>query len=222
MSITAQLQRLEPGSMVELFEIDAENIGAGKYLFHSDPYNGTITFQTKVYSPWSVSATGFEMKGKGAPSAPKLMMGNLDGFITALCLTFRDMVGAIVYRRQTLVDNLDGMPDASPYDELPVQEWRIGRKLGEDNERVQFELANAIDYRNQQLPGRQIIANMCGWRYRSADCGYNGPPVADKNDDPTSDPQKDVCSLFTTGCKLRYGEYGELPIGSFPSAGIRR
>jgi hypothetical protein len=32
------------------------------------------------------------------------------------------------------------------------------------------------------LPRRQIIANVCQWKYRGAECGYTGPPVADAND----------------------------------------
>lgn len=222
MSINAKLQGMEPGSIIELFEIDGESIGAGIYRFHADTTSDRIVFQGLEYSPWPMKAEGFEMKGKGAPNKPKITMGNVNGFVTALCLSFRDMVGAKFTRRQTFVEYLDGMPEADPSEEMPIQVWRIEQKTGQTKTQVQFELSNNIDFRNQLIPARQITGNLCGWRYRGAECGYNGPPVADRDDNPTTNPELDQCSLYTTGCKLRFGEFGELPIGSFPSSGLTR
>lgn len=53
------------------------------------------------------------MSGSRNPS-PSLKMGNVGGFITALCLEFDDMVGAKLTRRRTSAKYLDGMPDADP------------------------------------------------------------------------------------------------------------
>lgn len=220
--LNAAIQGLEPGSLITLYEIDGEKIGAGIYRFHADTTSGSIFFDGIEYKPWPMKADGFETSAKGTSASPKVTMGNVDGFVTALCLSFRNMVGADFKRIRTLSQFLDGMPEADPEEQFPPEIWRIEQKLSEDKKQVQFELSNSIDFRNQQIPARQIIANVCAWQYRGAECGYNGPPVADIDDNPTTDPTKDACSHFVRGCKFRFGEYGELPFGGFPSAGLVR
>src|SRR5690606_749771 len=152
--------------------------------------------------------------------------------ITALCLMFDDLVGSRLTRRQTLVQYLDAAnfggvnPTADPNEHFPDEIWYIERKSGENDEVVEFELASAADLNGEQLPGRQIIANACSWilrgGYRGPYCGYAGPPVADINDQPTSDPSKDVCGGRVRSCKMRFGETEELPFGGFPAAGLIR
>ena len=163
---------------------------------------------------------------------PKLSVSNIDGRITALCLMFGDLVGAKVIRRQTLVKYLDaanfpeGNPTADPNEHFQDEVWFIERKTSEDKETVEFELTTAIDLNGEQLPGRQIIAGVCGWLirggYRGPYCGYTGPAVADANDVPTDDPARDQCSGLVRGCKLRFGADKELPYGGFPAAGLLR
>ena len=220
--LNSAIQTLEPGKLVTLYEIDGESIGAGIYRFHADRTAGVITFGGLNYSPWPMEADGFEATGTGTAASPKLTMANVDGFITALCLSFRNMIGAKFIRRRTLSQFLDGQPEADYDEQFPQEIWRIEQLLGRDPTQATFELASDIDFRGQMIPARQIVANVCPWRYRGPECGYNGGPVADINDNPTSDPTKDNCSRFTRGCKFRFGEYGELPFGGFPSAGLVR
>lgn len=149
-----------------------------------------------------------------------------------MCLLFDDLVGAKVVRRQTLVKYLDaanfpdGNPTADSDEHFPDEVWFIERKLSEDKEMVEFELTTAIDLNGEQLPGRQIIAGTCGWLirggYRGPYCGYNGPPVADVNDQPTDDPAQDQCGGRVGSCKLRFGPNSPLPHGGFPAAGLLR
>jgi len=159
-------------------------------------------------------------------------VSNIDGRITAMCLLFDDLVGARIIRRQTLAKYLDatnfeeGNPSADPAEHFPDEVWFIERKIGEDKQMVEFELTTAIDLNGQQLPGRQIIAGMCGWLvrggYRGAYCGYNGPAVADSDDVATDDPARDQCGGRVRSCKLRFGQDKPLPYGGFPAAGLLR
>ncbi|MNV63003.1 Phage minor tail protein L [compost metagenome] len=91
---------------------------------------------------------------------------------------------------------------------------------------VEFELTTAIDLNGEQLPGRQIIAGMCGWLvrggYRGPYCGYNGPAVADGDDVATDDPARDQCGGRVRSCKMRFGQDKPLPYGGFPAAGLLR
>lgn len=85
-----------------------------------------------------------------------------------------------------------------------------------------FELSSALNFQGVQLPRRQIVANNCPWRYRGADCGYNGPPVADEYDIITTDAAKDKCGKRVNSCKLRFGQTEPLSYGGFPAASLTR
>ena len=232
MSLRTDLQTLEPGALVELFELDTAPLGYGDvWRFHGYTQQGSIWWQGLEYAPWPIKAEGFELN-PNKPPTPVLSVGNVTGQITALCLYFQDMVGAVVKRHRTLGKYLDaanfpnGNPNADPSQEMPVDQWFIERRSAETNTQVDFELASALDFGNAQLPGRQIVANCCGWLarggYRGPYCGYTGPPVADLYDNPTTDPSQDKCGGRLTSCQMRFGANNELPYGSFPAAGLLR
>lgn len=228
MTVYADVQKLEPGAEVELFELDATSItGSGNDVlrFHGYTQIGTITWQTKVYSPWPIEAQGFALDPQ-QPPVPTLSVGNVDGSITALCLNYQDLVGAVLTRHRTLGQYLDGQPDADPAQEFPPDRWYLERKASETKEAVTWELSSALDFGQQQLPGRLIVANTCTWLsrggYRGPYCGYTGPAVAMADDTPTTDPTKDACGGRLSSCKLRFGENGRLPYGGFPAAGLLR
>ena len=275
MTISSDIQKLEAGSVVTVFQLDADAIGAGIHYFHSydvgqvqaffggsslvldfkdneyqsgeaeqegpslvldfqgdhyqdedvsaeaDVQQGIIRWQGERYFPWPMVAAGFEQGGSRNPT-PSLRMGNVGGFITALCLQFDDLVGAKLIRKRTLLKYMDGQPDADPNEEFPLEIWFIEQKVSETSEAVEFELASAMDFQGVQLPRRQINPNNCPWRYRGADCGYTGPPVADEYDIITSDASRDKCGKRLQSCKLRFGEYGELPFGGFAASSLTR
>lgn len=229
--ISSDIQSLEPGNRVALFELDATSIGADILRFHAHLQSGPIFWQGNQYDPWPIECDGFS-RNSGQTPTPSLRVANIDGTITALCLAFDDLVGSRLTRRQTLAQYLDAEnfggvnPTADPNEHFPDEIWYIDRKAIENNELVQFELASVADLNGIQLPRRQIIANACGWilsgGYRGPYCGYVGPPVADINDQPTSDPSKDVCGGRLSSCKLRFGANEELPYGGFPASGMIR
>lgn len=113
-------------------------------------------------------------------------------------------------------------PTADPNSHLDDETWYIAQKTTENQAIIEFELGSPIDLEGVTIPRRQIVANVCGWRYRGDGCGYAGPPVADVNDQPTSSALLDRCSKRLSGCKLRFGSNAELPWGAFPAAGLIR
>lgn len=229
--ITADAQQLEPGGRVTVYELDASSFGADQLFFHQHLQTGVIWWQGQEYGAWPIEATGFERTSDQPPN-PRLRVSNIDGRIGALCLMFDDMVGARIIRRQTLVKYLDaanfpdGNPTADPNEHFLDEIWFIERKVSEDFETVEFELATAIDLNGEQLPGRQIIAGTCGWLirggYRGPYCTYNGSAYFDINDNPVADPAQDVCAGLVRSCKRRFGENNPLPYGGFPAAGLLR
>lgn len=112
------------------------------------------------------------------------------------------------------------MAPGDPNARFPDEIWYIDRKSAENNMIVEFELASKYDLAGVMLPRRQLISNLCQWRYRSAECGYTGAGGWDANDAPVSDPSYDACGKRVSSCKLRFGENAELPFGGFPGAGL--
>jgi phage-related protein len=66
-------------------------------------------------------------------------------------------------------------PTADPAAEFPVDIFYIDRKASETRDAVEFELSSSFDVAGVQLPRRQIIQNVCTWRYRGAECGWTTP-----------------------------------------------
>ncbi|MCQ4257484.1 phage minor tail protein L [Stutzerimonas stutzeri] len=248
MSINADVQLLEPGSEVRLFEVDCTAFGGDVLCFHGHNVAHTpaeiqaaldagteleakpIWWQGVKYSAWPVGVEGLEVNGEGTAPSPTLSVGNLDGSITALCMVLDDLAQAKVIIRTTFAHYLDaanfeaGNPTADPTQEK-VETWYIDQKTGENGEIVQFSLSSPADVEGQQIPARQIHG-LCNWamcnEYRGADCGYTGPAVADLDGNPTDDPAKDRCGGLLSDCKLRFGANNPLSHGGFPGAALLR
>lgn len=231
MSILGELQTLEPGARFVGFELDARNIGASQLFFHAHRQSTPITWQGEEYDPWPVEAAGFN-KSSDQQNRPTINVSNIDGVIGAMCREYDDLVGAKLIMRRTLVKYLDavnfpaGNPTADPDEHFPDEVWYIERKVTENNTVIQFELSSVANFMDKKLPGRQIIAGLCGWvtigGYRGPYCGYSGTNYFDINDATVSDPALDVCGGRLQSCKLRFGEDAELPYGGFPASGLLR
>ena len=227
MSIKADVQTLDPGARVNLFVLDATAIPGGPLLRFHGHMQGDIVWRGDTYTGWPISAEGFARTSEQQPT-PKLVVGNLDGSISALCLMYDDLVGALIERHVTHAQYLDavnfpsGNPTANPDEEYPVERYFIDRKVAETAEAVEFALASVFDFRGVKLPRRPIIANQCPFKYRGPYCNYNGPPVADENDQPTSDPLLDRCGHRPESCALRLWPDGVQNYGGFAAAGLVR
>jgi lambda family phage minor tail protein L len=218
--ITAAVQQLEPGALIELFEMDCTDMGGDFLRFHSLLQSGPIVWQGNSYAPWPITAAGFERTGDASQPSPTITVANVDGSISALCIFLGDLVGAKVTRRRTLAQYLDGRPGADPTQEMSPEKWYVEQKTSEDNLQVEFTLSSVLDFSGRQLPSRQVVATLCQWDYKGTECGWQGVTFYDKDNNPVGDPSQDRCSKRLTGCKVRYGATNALPFGGFPSAGI--
>lgn len=245
MPITTDIQKLEPGRLIELYELDAQTLGADSLYFHGYPQAGTITWQGKSYLPWSITSEGFKRTSEGQQASPSVTVGNIgedeegnpvQGIISSLCLEFQDLVGARIVRHRTLSKYLDainfpeGNPTADPAEELPPEIWLIEQKTNENPEAVTFTLSSLIDFDTMQLPGRQIVASICPWLwkggYRGPYCNYTGSAYFDKDDNPVADPSLDRCGGRVSSCKLRFAaeqgveniDAAVINFGGFPSS----
>lgn len=228
MSIKNEIQKLSTTAVIELFVLDATSLGGRVTRFHA----GTnvllqpVVWQGETYEPFPMTIEGFDASTKGELPRPTVEVSNIGGGISQEIARYNDLVGAIVTRKRTMARYLDAVnspgnvnPDADRNEQFPDDIFIINRKISENKQIVKFELVSPFDVAGVQLPLRQVIQNTCTWVYRSAECSYAGTPVAEYNDELTSDPAQDECGKRLSSCKLRFGEHGELPFGAFPAVG---
>lgn len=220
------LAKLEQNALIELFEVDLrglkDNDGMNGELYRF--YAGTneksqsIVWQGKTFEPFAVKADGFEMSGNGPSNRPTLTLGNINGFITALCNRFDQCLGGIVRRRLVYMHYLDavnftnGNKKADPTQEA-LSLFVIEQVATHKRDVISFTLALPMETDNAYISCR-TITTICSWLYRGVECGYNGAAVADEKDQPTNDPKKDKCSGLVSGCALRNNVVN---FGGFPS-----
>ena len=229
-----ELAKINPSAIIELFELRLESALHGSndvYRFHAGSnadVTGNIVFNSQTYSRVPIKADGFEYTNTGTLPRPTLAISNLSSTISSLLLLVNattagnDLGGAEVRRIRTLKKYLDGESAADPNAQFPQEIWFIDRKASETRDSVTFELASKFDLAGQKIPRRQIIANVCQWKYRSSECSYTGTDFYDVNGNEVSTLAQDVCGKRVASCKLRFGDNGELPFGSFPGAGLTK
>ncbi|RVU75141.1 phage minor tail protein L [Pantoea dispersa] len=243
MSFLQDIQQLEPGSLVQLVEVDGTDFGMDTVLrFHAFnlPSEGwksfaadnlpSIIWQGKEYDPHPYELSGLEMSSTGAQPTPKLSVSNVGNFVTALCLQFDDLVKAKVKIHTTMAKYLDaanweqGNPTANPQEER-VQLFYVNAKTAETRSVIEFELCSPFDIQSLQLPSRQItpVCTWCmrGWYRTGTGCDYAGTRYFAKDGTPTDDPSKDVCGGRLADCKARFGEDQPLSFGGFPAANLQ-
>jgi lambda family phage minor tail protein L len=201
---TSELQKANPSSIIELFELQLVTALHGAnttFRFHAgtnDVSNGDVIWAGNTYQRYPIEVEGFEYSGNGQLPRPRIRVSNIFGTITAILLTVNntssgnDLNGAKLTRIRTLARYIDGAnftggtnpygtPD--PTAEFPREIYYLDRKVAENRDVVEWELAAAFDLAGVRAPKRQCIANRCQWVYRSTECSYSGPPIADVDDE---------------------------------------
>ena len=226
------LAAIAPSTIIELFEMTLDSTLHGStdtYRWHNGAnanVSGNIVWNGNSYVRLPIKAEGFEYSNTGTLPRPTLTISNLDGVMTTLLLLVNattagnDLGGATVKRIRTLKKYLDGEAAADPHAKFPDEVWYVDRKANESRDSVSFELASKFDLAGVMIPKRQIIANICQWRYRSTECGYTGSNYWNINDQSVGTLAEDKCGKRLSSCKLRFGATAELPFGSFPGAGL--
>ncbi|ECY5867517.1 phage minor tail protein L [Salmonella enterica subsp. enterica serovar Albert] len=202
--------KAEQSAKVDLWEFDLTAIGGERYFFCNEPNEKgePVTWQGRQYEPYPIQAQDFEMNGKGPSPRVTLVVSNLFGLVTGIAEDLQSLVGASVVRHQVYSKFLDavnfsnGNPGADPEQEA-VARYKVEQLSELDSSTATIILASPAETDGSVFPGRIMLAEICTFVYRGDECGYNGPPVADEFDKPTTDPAKDKCSHCMKGCTLR-------------------
>jgi lambda family phage minor tail protein L len=174
-----EFAKLNPSGLIELFVLDATDIGGDKLYFcdgtrtpsRPELPNRLLQFQGITYQPLPIEVSGFEFRAKGQLPSPTIRFSNVMGVFTSLSLLYDDMVGAKLIRKRTLRKFLDDGTDPSAA-ELPEDIYIFERKVSETKSIVEYELGTLLDVEGVKLPKRQVTANLCNWRYRGPECGF--------------------------------------------------
>ena len=188
-----ELLKSSPFAIIELFELHLnQEIHGSETIFRF--YNGVVVqtqtgeiiYNGNTYLAIPVEAEGFEYTaGQTGFPRPTLRVGNLFSVVSALMLnvnetTFgNDLTGAKVVRIRTLSRFLDGVNfdnDTNPYgtpsgEQMPQEIYFVNRKIVENRDVVEFELAAKLDLENIKAPKRQCLANVCQWEYKGGTDG---------------------------------------------------
>ena len=213
-----ELAEIAPSAIIELFEmtLDATLHGSSDtYRWHNGAnadVSGNIVWNGNTYTRLPIQADGFDYTNTGSLPRPTLTVSNLDSTMTTLLILVNattagnDLGGATVKRIRTLKKYLDGEAAADPHAKFPDEVWYVDRKASENRDAVSFELASKFDLAGVMLPKRQLIANICQWKYRGAECGYTGTRYFNINDGVESTLANDICGKRLASCELRFGQ----------------
>ena len=76
MTFESDIQKLEPGNQIRLYEVDATRLGGNIMRFHGHAQEADIIWQGQLYSAMQIEAKGFDIRGDGRPATPTLQMAN--------------------------------------------------------------------------------------------------------------------------------------------------
>ena len=239
----SELQKVNPSSIIELFEVELTSALHGAnftYRFHAgvNPYNsnGDIIWAGNTYSKYPIEVEGFDYNADSSSlPRPTMRISNVLGTITSILLSANqttpgnDLTGAKVTRIRTLLRFLDdanfptegsnpfGTADSTS--KFPDEIYYVARKVTENRDLVEFELAATFDLMGVRAPKRQCSQNLCPWIYKGSECGYAGTNYYSENDKAVTDSADDKCGKRLSSCQVRFGETAELPFGGFPGVG---
>ena len=182
-----------PTQLIELWELNGTAVGLDtvyRFVNSSSCNFQSVTFNGVSYMPFPIKVESMETDGKSSLPRPRLSVSNINGFVSnLLLLNTNSLDGATVTRRRVYARFLDAAnyptptpiwvtPDTTAA--FPDEPFIINRKTTENPQVVQWELASPLEMNNVRLPRRQIIANICTWKYRQAGtCNYSGAPISD-------------------------------------------
>lgn len=236
------LQKLYPGEILTLVEVDGTRFGAQVYRFHNENIQFTqeelllatstgslpekvIRFNGNEYGGRPFGLSGFTMSSDGTPDKPQLTLSNIDSQVSALIRSYNGMMQAKVTIWIIVRDLLkpDWTVDEGDFRKLV---YYIERPNYCDHTRATFDLTSPYDMDGIMIPGR-LSQSVCywaqrGWYKSGKGCMYNGENgYFDKDGNPVSDPSQDFCPGTVNACRLRYKD-GELDFGGCAAASLVR
>jgi lambda family phage minor tail protein L len=241
--LDARNERLRPGDLVDLFQIDLLPIGVNQqfYFQQADAKGGSVWFGGHEYLIRPIKVSGFSKSSQDSPPEPTLAIGNVDKGGYALLNQYGELLGGKLTRIQTYAEFLDKLPDGTVNPSanatmIHIPEiWYIEQKGPSSRQQITFRLKSLLDLNGKKIPARTILKLICRRPYRVWDpvagafaystapgaCPYTSATYFDRHGTVT-DAAHDECSKDPQGCHLRgnVAGWGSLPGWFFP--GVQR
>ena len=127
--------------------------------------------------------------------------------------------GALVVRRITQIGCLEGGPNyLSPLRELEADEFEVEQVADRTTTYIKLLLSSAIDLEGEHS-GR-IALRTCPFTLGDPDtCNYQGPNMFTRENQPTTNPNLNVCPGNVAACELRFPPPMALRHGGYPGLG---
>lgn len=231
--IKEQVQKLQVGELITLFEVDTSIYDGDTYYFapYTTESGSVVEFNGVVYNPIPAKITGYTLKADGSLARPTLAVGNADRAFNSILLANNDLNGCLVRIRTTFRNHLDDGDDPDPTAQVEPQTFRINQKTAHSKDTIQWELAAMIDNQKAMIPRHIVAAERCIARYRiynsdsatftyndtNLACPYTGTSYFDEDGQATG-IANDKCGKDLYNCKLRFPNDGDiLPYMQFVS-----
>lgn len=159
MTIQHEAQKLSGNSYIELYTLDATNIGGSIYHFTPSLLNEGqiyVSFGGVHYYSVPVQATGFEVNSNGSQAKPQISFSNVSRDLMSAVVSLGDLVGAKLTLTRTFTCFLDGQPTADSTQYFPIETFYIDQKKQHDNQVIAWQLTSAIDRFDLMIPRRQV------------------------------------------------------------------
>lgn len=228
--LATDIQRLEQGAVVSMFELDARKFGEGILRFSNTSVDGaSIYYNGYEYPPLPIKVEGFSWSGSGTMPRPTLALAAPDLAFLSLVINSDDLVGCPIKRIRTYRKYLDDGESPDPAASFPHDHYVIERKTSQKRTLLQFELSAEMDQQGKLIPARQVLRDACThrfrywsnnqWNYDGVTCPYTGDAMYEKSGQPTLDATKSRCGKRLSDCKLHFGTDAVLPFYGFPGVG---
>ena len=185
---------LETQKSIYLFELKGNNFDTFYFCGHEN-----IVYLGRSYTPIPCEIKGLSVASTGARAQPVLTVADT-GDIGLFAKQYNNFLGfelgVLLIRRDLITQN-------NPI-YTPNKDWYVVAQKTQDTPRqsISWKLTPRATI-NSQVPGRLLLST-CSWKkYRGVGCNYAGTTMFDINNNPTNNPQDDICSLTLEACKLR-------------------
>lgn len=159
MSIQSEIKKSNLDAIIELFEIDATNLGGQVFRFSpnlTERYTN-VTFNNQIWQAVPIVCEGFGYSTSEAPAKPSILVSNVSKDLLAAVIGLGDIVGAKVIRYRTLRRFLgDGdEPNGQAY--LPPDIFYVERKISHNKLSIKWQLTSELDKLQVKLPKRLFL-----------------------------------------------------------------
>jgi lambda family phage minor tail protein L len=202
--IIAEVQKLEPDALIELFILDLTELGGSTFYFHNQNVTGagTLGYGGMTFEAIPIEAKGWAFNGTEQHASPTIRVSTVSGLLNSLVKEFDDLTEAKLTRIRTFRKHLDDGTDPDGTARFSHDVFIVDRKSSQDRISLEFELASSLDVYGTKLPGRRALSR-CQFRFKDGDnCPYVGAGTS--------------CAKTVAACRTYFGSAAVLPYGGFP------